>query len=169
MYAEWIYTNNHWEKFGVASIDLNAYYTKTETDDLLDEKADVSDLDNYYTEEETDVLLGTKENAILKSVSGDIVSFDDAVEAPVQNLTVDIEPVQDLHGYDSPWPAGGGINKFPPIAISRTSENPTVSTTDDVYTINGTPTGYGQTIASDSFTLPAGSYYFKVFINYEYK
>ena len=25
---------------------------------------------------------------------------------------VSFTPVQDLHGYDSPWPAGGGVNKF---------------------------------------------------------
>jgi hypothetical protein len=23
-----------------------------------------------------------------------------------------LEPVQDLHGYDKPWPAGGGKNLF---------------------------------------------------------
>lgn len=40
----------------------------------------------------------------------DIVTVDDAV---VDNaaVKVKIEPVQDLHGYDAPWPAGGGKNK----------------------------------------------------------
>ena len=40
-----------------------------------------------------------------------IVSIPDAAAAPVDALTVGIEPVQDLHGYDNPWPAGGGKNK----------------------------------------------------------
>lgn len=31
--------------------------------------------------------------------------------SPLRALTVGIEPVQDLHGYDSPWPGGGGKNK----------------------------------------------------------
>lgn len=39
-----------------------------------------------------------------------IVSIPDAAAAPVDALTVWIEPVQDLHGYDNPWPAGGGKN-----------------------------------------------------------
>ena len=34
---------------------------------------------------------------------------------------VSIEPVQDLHGYDHPWPAGGGVNKFNPSDL-RTSK-----------------------------------------------
>ena len=44
-------------------------------------------------------------------VSGEIASFSDgADDLPVKNLTVNIEPTQDLHGYENPWPAGGGIN-----------------------------------------------------------
>ena len=47
------------------------------------------------------------------TVTGSIVSFSDgAYDVPVKNLVVNIEPVQDLHGYDNPWPAGGGKNLF---------------------------------------------------------
>jgi hypothetical protein len=41
-----------------------------------------------------------------------IVSIPDAAAAPVDALMVGIEPVQDLHGYKNPWPAGGGVNKL---------------------------------------------------------
>ena len=41
----------------------------------------------------------------------DVVTVDDAIEAPVKSLSVDIEPAQDLNGYEYPWPAGGGVNK----------------------------------------------------------
>ena len=34
-------------------------------------------------------------------------------------LSVALEPIQDLHGYDSPWPAGGGKNKFDPSVYSE--------------------------------------------------
>ena len=45
--------------------------------------------------------------------SADIMSFHDgADDMPVKELTVGIEPVQDLHGYDNPWPGGGGVNKI---------------------------------------------------------
>ena len=37
---------------------------------------------------------------------------DGADKVPVDELIVGIEPLQDLHGYDSPWPAGGGKNLF---------------------------------------------------------
>lgn len=42
----------------------------------------------------------------------DIVSIEDAAPLPVEGLKVDVEPKQDLHGYENPWPAGGGVNKF---------------------------------------------------------
>ena len=156
-----VYTKDEVDDLLDEKADADDVYTKEETDDLLDEKADADDV---YTKTETDTLLLGKAPVITETASGSIASFSDGSALPVESLSVSIEPVQDLHGYDNPWPAGGGINKYPPITISKTSENPTVSTTDDVYTINGSPTGYGQTIASNSFTLPAGSYYFKVFV-----
>lgn len=60
-----------------------------------------------------DVDIDSKAPVITETVSDDIVSFDDgADDMPLQSLVVNIEPVQDLHGYDSPWPAGGGKNLF---------------------------------------------------------
>ena len=47
-----------------------------------------------------------------EEISGSLVRFDTPISAPLVSLIVDINPVQDLHGQDSPYPAGGGINKF---------------------------------------------------------
>lgn len=48
-----------------------------------------------------------------KEVSGDIVSIDDGDERyPVKSLEVQLEPIQDLNGYDKPWTGGAGKNKF---------------------------------------------------------
>lgn len=44
--------------------------------------------------------------------SGEIVSFTTEEETPLTGLRVNFEPIQDLHGYDAPWPAGGGKNKL---------------------------------------------------------
>ena len=55
------------------------------------------------------------------TASGSIASFPDGAAAPVKALTVAVEPVQDLHGYNAPWPAGGGVNKF---NIDRTEGTP---------------------------------------------
>jgi len=47
------------------------------------------------------------------SASGSIASFTDgADDIPLKSLVVDINPVQDLHGQDAPYPAGGGKNKI---------------------------------------------------------
>lgn len=52
-----------------------------------------------------------KQDIPIHSISGAITSFSDGADnLPVSALTVGIDPVQDLHGYDHPWPAGGGKN-----------------------------------------------------------
>lgn len=55
---------------------------------------------------------GTTEPELIE-IKDDLVHFvNNGDESPVESCVVDIEPVQDLHGYDSPWPGGGGKNKF---------------------------------------------------------
>ena len=46
-----------------------------------------------------------------ETITGNPVSFT-AKAAPLRKLEVAFAPKQDLHGYDSPWPAGGGVNKW---------------------------------------------------------
>ena len=76
--------------------------------DLVD---DVADLTRQISDETTG--LDTKAPVILETVSGAIASFDDGADGmPIKSLVAQIEPVQDLHGYANPWPAGGGVNKF---------------------------------------------------------
>ena len=54
-----------------------------------------------------------KAPVIVESVSGDVVSFDDGAEdMPLKKCLIQIEPVQDLHGQEYPYPAGGGKNKY---------------------------------------------------------
>ena len=54
-------------------------------------------------------------NAIFKQtltgLPSPIATFTGA-DAPIDELVISVDAVQDLHGYDSPWPAGGGKNKF---------------------------------------------------------
>ena len=58
--------------------------------------------------------------------SGGVVSFRADKALPLIRCAAQIEPVQDLNGYDSPWPAGGGKNKFDVDALSNTA-NITIS------------------------------------------
>lgn len=45
-----------------------------------------------------------------ESASGNPITITDGTPSTVKNLDVSLEPIQDLHGYDNPWPAGGGAN-----------------------------------------------------------
>lgn len=49
---------------------------------------------------------------LVTPASAGVVTFNTDMRAPLKELKVNVEPVQDLHGYDSPWPAGGGVNKL---------------------------------------------------------
>lgn len=68
----------------------------------------------------------------------DMVTVDDAIEAPIKSLKVDIEPVQDLHGFSSPWPAGGGANQLKPnVNLPMTQNGVTITLEDGVFVLNG--------------------------------
>ena len=49
---------------------------------------------------------------IIDTVSGAIASFPDGSGLPMRSLLAQIEPQQDLHGYDAPWAGGAGKNLF---------------------------------------------------------
>ena len=77
-------------------------------DDLSDEvalqKSAIDDLS---------ALTNRKAGMLVDTASGAIASFiPDATIPDLLGVSVDIEPVQDLHGYDSPWPGGGGANQW---------------------------------------------------------
>ena len=103
---------------------------------------------------------------IISNASGPIASFNDgADDLPVESLVVDIDPVQDLHGYDNPWPAGGGKNLLPDVSKSSSGYDVTVEFDDNSVTLTGTANSSGgrNVFRSEYFTLKAGTYYFKKF------
>ena len=75
-----------------------------------------------------------------ETYSGDIVEFT-AKRVPLSSVVVTMEPIQDLNGYSSPWPAGGGKNKLPNTAVSKTENGITFTVNaDGSVTVNGTAT-----------------------------
>jgi len=96
------------------------------------------------------------------------MSFPDgADDMPIKSLKVGIEPVQDLHGYDKPWPAGGGKNILDPNIkfTTQTVRGVTLATADGYnYSLSGTgESGSGNlqtnTIPlADCIVYPAGTY-----------
>lgn len=97
---------------------------------------------------------GVMSSAHTESLSDDIVSFYSDYCAKVKDLTIGIEPVQDLHGYDAPWPSGGGKNLL----------NPSYFSARDAYTVNAdgsitvnSSDGTGWS-SIEAYQLKAGTY-----------
>lgn len=62
----------------------------------------------------------------INEASGSIASFSDGADnIPMKSVVCDINPIQDLRGYDAPWPAGGGKNKW---SVEETFEKDSSST-----------------------------------------
>lgn len=93
---------------------------------------------------------------------GDIVTVTDAAEFPVKDLKVKIEPIQDLHGYENPWPVGGGKNKIPyPFSSPDGSYGGIAYTTNNGrISASGTTTSSTLFALALSLTLPAGNFTF---------
>ena len=60
---------------------------------------------------------------ILKTIKGALLHITDALAKPAHELVAVLKPVQDLHGYDAPWPAGGGVNKLDTSNTTHSSYN----------------------------------------------
>ena len=109
-----------------------------------------------------------------KTVSGNPITITDALPYPAVSLSAEIEPIQDLHGYDKPWVGGAGKNKLPLTLAKLKSDNVYGTWVDNVYTVGNTiftvnldDGGNVQSISSNnlgensmrlSFTLKAGTY-----------
>ena len=86
---------------------------------------------------------------IIDTASGAIASFPDGAGTPMRSLVAQINPVQDLHGQSSPYPAGGGVNKMPQMVDGTyTGDGITGVVKNGVITLSGTtyepslPSGY---------------------------
>ena len=90
-----------------------------------------------------------------EQASGAVASFATDI-GKLKECVVGIEPVQDLHGYDSPWPPGGGANLMLANKTNRQLSNYGVTVTWNADTetavINGTNTEASYHIVWTSLT-----------------
>lgn len=130
-------------KFDLLSgfVDLSAYYTKTESDNKyvtketgkglstedyttadknklagIEAEANKTVVDSAMSDSSTNPLQNkviTVELAGAKTATGNPITVTDAAPVNAVNLSMDLEPIQDLHGYDHPWVGGAGKNKLP--------------------------------------------------------
>lgn len=84
---------------------------------------------------------------VLLSTPAPVMSFHDGADNLPMSLKVAVEPVQDLHGYDNPWPANGGKNK----SVINTATL-VKGTTDSVTAEFDTPLPAGTYIVTREFS-----------------
>lgn len=73
-----------------------------------------------------------------KTATGNPITLTDAAPVNAVNLSMGLEPSQDLHGYDHPWVGGAGKNKFiiPNLATLK-ALNTEGTWNDNVYNLYG--------------------------------
>ena len=93
-------------------------------------------------------------NAVTQSsknvASTEVISVTDAAPINAEDVTVAIEPVQDLHGYDKPWVGGAGKNL---LHFYRNGES------EITISASGTTTGGAYSLLTGE--LPSGTYTYK--------
>ena len=99
--------------------------------------------------------------------TGNPISITNASGLNAKSLKVELEPIQDLNGYDSPWVGGGGKNKIDVSNGTGVKARGVTPSYDNNGGLNfvGTPTegGYiGNWTLSNAATLPAGTYTFSI-------
>ena len=97
---------------------------------------------------------------IKDTASGDIASFPDGQNVyPLRKCEVDITPVQDLNGYDSPWVGGGGKNKFDIDKLVNTADitisNGTITVTNNAKNSTKKLGEIADLVEGQTYTLTA--------------
>ena len=107
IYDEYLYTNNAWEQVGSTAVDMSDYYTKTQVDTLLDDKAEIVEI----TQAEYDALSVEEKN------NGKIYSITDATIADINNYYTKTEVdsitdavIADMNNYYTKTEADGRFN-----------------------------------------------------------
>ena len=84
VYDEYLYIDNQWASLGSTEVDLSNYYTKTQTDDLLDDKQDTLTFDSAPTEDSNNPVTSGGVYTALESKQ-DELTFDNAPTASSNN------------------------------------------------------------------------------------
>lgn len=96
----------------------------------------------------------------VQTVSGEIASFETDYVVPMTSAEVSLSPQQDLNGFDSPWPGGGGKNLFPDTMTSPTTAKGVTFTRNSKGEIafSGTTSSSDFSVSVGTVALAPGSY-----------
>ena len=142
-------------------VDTTNFVQKSQTSGLLKNDGTVNTTIENVVDANTNAISGIKDgqrinsfgdvvdwtSADTKSVTGNPITITDAAAVKAKALSVSIDPVQDLHGYDKPWVGGVSDN----IAEPRVTSTQTIS--DIVFApIENDTNIIGTTISSGTVT-----------------
>ena len=141
------------------NVTINAITSGTEENPIVSGNGRSITFSNpYMTQEILDDIRNTEIVDSLTEVSGELITVD-AIEAPAKSVEVNVEPYQNLNGYDSPWVGGAGKNKFLANSTGGASANVSfVRNADGSVTFTGLSNGTTRTPTIGEVTLPSGSY-----------
>ncbi len=111
-----------------------------------------------------------------ETANGNPIHITDAAACHAESCVTTLEPVQDLHGYDKPWPAGGGKNLFNKnaVEIGLINANGTVNSTptnwraSEFINVDGLSNVYISGVSNSAASSNGGAWYdnSKNFISY---
>lgn len=109
-------------------------------EDVTLNSQDISfDRTENYTEPSIGAELKNIENIVQipTNLNDSVVTFNASDELPFLKCITNIEPVQDLNGYDHPWSAGSGKNLLPLTVANAKAINTAGVWNDNTYTLSG--------------------------------
>ena len=144
---------------GIESVELTSTVgaVKTYTITFTDGTTTTFDVtDGEVTLDELAQLLPTE------TASGQIASFPDGQAViPAESLVADIDPIQDLNGYDAPWVGGAGKNK---ADITKIVPSANVQVSNDTIIVTGNANTSGirlkalaNLVEGETYTLTANT------------
>ena len=111
------------------------------------------------------ILQGSGGGEQWSTVTGAIASFTTLRSAPLKSLVCHINPIQDLHGQDAPYPPGGGINKFNTGAGRQAYSwsdgcgfADIASKVSDITLFGTATSNHTFGLTNNTLTLPSGTY-----------
>ena len=81
--------------------------------------------------------------------TGNPIAITNASGLNAKSLKVELEPIQDLNGYDSPWVGGGGKNKLPLTVDGIKALNTGGTWVDNVFSYRGLTITINQDMAEN--------------------
>ena len=92
---------------------------------------------------------GNYAEVINNTATGSIAHIEDgANNYSINSLITDINHIQNLHGYNSPWAGGEGKNLLDPSKVSTiTAYGLTITFSNNVFSISGTPTAQSASLS----------------------